>query len=161
MCRFFPYEKSCFYYIPHNVKYHIIYQWSPPQKSLKRLSSTFSIKLEELKALLLMSSQSVDFFVVKLFKVKCHVSDWWILTCIHSPKDPPESKVQTTTMYPVLYPQKSKKEVLYVGKFKFSSCSFVVPPIFIVDEQPCNVRKCNVPVTFWQSTIWHDALGLF
>ena len=72
---FFLTEKSCFYYIPHNVKYHIIYQWSPPQKSLKRLSSTFSIKLEELKALLLMSSLSVDFFVVKLFKVKCHVSD--------------------------------------------------------------------------------------
>ena len=49
---FFLKKKSCFYYIPHNVKYHIIYQWSPPQKSLKRLSSTFSIKLEELKALL-------------------------------------------------------------------------------------------------------------
>ena len=72
---FFSYEKSCFYYIPHNVKYRIIYQWSPPQKSLKRLlSSTFSIKLEVLKALL-MSSLTVDFFVVKPFKVKCHVSD--------------------------------------------------------------------------------------
>ena len=115
---FFSYEKSCFYYIPHNVKYRIIYQWSPPQKSLKRLSSTFSIKLEELKALLLMSSLSVDFFVVKLFKVKCHVSDWWIQTCIHTWKDPPKScthKKKSRTKFP--REVKSKGPLVKICKF--------------------------------------------